>query len=365
VITYKSAGVDYDYLDEAKRAASKLALGTSHLLHALGGEAVDASRGGSAFVFRLASTQLAFVVEGLGTKAIIAREFMQLTGRSRFDDIGRDAFAAIVNDLCSVGALPAVVNAYFATGNSLWYHESPERARDLIHGWQRACVEAGAVWGGGESPTLPGVVAEGEIELAGAAVGVIPEGHGPILGKALAPGDDIVLVASSGLHANGASLARLVASRLPEGLLSLLPSGRSLGDAVLDPTYVYAPLVRGLLEADIPVSYISHITGHGFRKIMRPPQALTYRIDLLPPVPEVLTCLCEVGELDQRTAYGTFNMGAGLAVYCPAGRGEDVVGIASGLGLSAMRAGSVEQGPRRVVLEPLGITFDSDELSLS
>ena len=130
-----------------------------------------------------------------------------------------------------MGALPLVVNAYFATGASEWYREG-ERGAALIEGWRRACVDAGCTWGGGESPTLPGLLDEREIELAGAAVGAVPAGRRALLGEELEPGDEIVLVASSGLHANGASLARLLAGRLPDGYATELAADRTTSDPI-------------------------------------------------------------------------------------------------------------------------------------
>ena len=214
--SYRAAGVDYDALDAGKRLAIAKALSTSSLLQARGGRALDASRGEPAFVFELGPQTLAFVVEGLGTKSIIARHVLEQQGLDRFADVAYDTVAAILNDLCCVGALPLVANAYFATGASEWYLRDG-RAASLLEGWRRACADAGCVWGGGESPSLPGMLAEPEIELAGAAVGAVPAERSAILGEALEAGDEIVLVASSGLHANGASLARLVATRLDDG----------------------------------------------------------------------------------------------------------------------------------------------------
>jgi phosphoribosylformylglycinamidine cyclo-ligase len=359
--TYSAAGVDYETLDAGKREAIAKALSTSPLLDARGGRALDASRGEPAFVFELEGRALAFVVEGLGTKSIIAREVLERLGSNRFADVAYDAVTAIVNDLCCVGALPLVVNAYFATGASEWYRER-ERAAALLEGWRRACADAGCAWGGGESPSLPGLLDERDIELAGAAVGAVPAGCAPILGEALAPGDEIVLVASSGLHANGASLARLLAARLPDGYATALPSGAMLGAALLEPSRMYVPLVDALLREGVALSYVSHITGHGLLKLMRSSRALTYEIDALPEVPEVLAFLVAEAGLDARAAYTTFNMGAGYALYCPTDAGEEIVRIATGLGLRAMRAGRVREGPRQVLLEPLGLRLDGDEL---
>lgn len=361
---YGAAGVDYHALDAGKRRALSAALATSGLLSGRGGAAVDESRGEPAFVFELAGQTLAFVVEGLGTKSVIARQTEDELGVEGFAGVAYDAVAAIVNDLCCVGALPLVVNAYFATGSSAWY-EHEERHRALLAGWQRACVDAGATWGGGESPSLPGMIAGPEIELAGSAIGAVPAGRRPILGDALAPGDEIVLVASSGLHANGASLARMIASELPDGYRTPLPSGRTFGAALLDPSLIYVPLVQALLGSELDVHYLSHITGHGLLKLMRPRRELGYRIARLPEVPEVLSFLVKQAGMAPAEAYSTFNMGSGFAIYCAAGAGTAVVELASELDLAAHVAGTVEPGPRRVVLEEIGVVFEDSAMDLT
>jgi phosphoribosylformylglycinamidine cyclo-ligase len=373
---YRSAGVDYEALDAGKRSALTEALATSELLRAAGGQALDESRGEPAFVFEAGGRTLGFVVEGLGTKSIIARQVDEQLrgsgvksaapggGASGFGNVAYDTVAAIVNDLCCVGALPLVVNAYFATGSSDWY-DSRERHQALLAGWREACADAGATWGGGESPSLPGLVAPHDIELAGSAVGLVPDGRRPILGTHLAPGDEIVLVASSGLHANGASLARAVADRLPERYRTALPSGRTFGEALLDRSLIYTGLVRALLAGQAEVHYLSHITGHGLLKLMRPRRELTYRITWLPAVPEVLEFLVDQAGMSPPEAYSTFNMGCGFAVYCAAGAGAEVVQIATRLGLSAGVAGAVEKGPRRVLLEPVDVVFESGDMDLT
>jgi phosphoribosylformylglycinamidine cyclo-ligase len=361
---YRSAGVDYEALDAGKRSALTEALATSELLRAAGGQALDESRGEPAFVFEAGGRQLAFVVEGLGTKSIIARQVQDELGFDGFGGVAYDTVAAIVNDLICVGALPLVVNAYFATGSSDWY-DRRERHEALLAGWRDACADAGATWGGGESPSLPGLVQPHDIELAGSAVGMVPEGRHAILGRDLRPGDEIVLVASSGLHANGASLARAVASRLQHGYATPLPSGRPFGEALLDRSVLYAGLVRALLASSVEVNYLSHITGHGLLKLMRPRRELTYRITWLPPVPEVLEFLVTQAEMSPAAAYSTFNMGCGFAVYCAAGSGSEVVQTAERLGVSAGLAGVVEDGPRRVLLEPVGVVFESGDMDLT
>jgi phosphoribosylformylglycinamidine cyclo-ligase len=362
---YGAAGVDYQMLDAGKRNALTEALATSPaLLTAPGGaRAVDESRGEPAFVFEAGGQTLAFVIEGLGTKSVIARACEDQLGAHGFHAVAYDTVAAVVNDLCCVGAVPLVVNAYFATGGSDWYSHQ-DRQAGLLAGWRQACEHAGATWGGGESPALSGLVSADEIELAGSAVGLVPSGS-PILGADLADGDEIVFVDSSGLHTNGASLARRIAAQLPGGYGFELPGGATFGRALLEPSVIYVPLVRVLLGSDVDVHYLSHITGHGFLKLMRPRPEFTYVIGSLPEVPEVLSFLVAQAEMSPAEAYQTFNMGAGFAVYCAAGDGNRVVSLADACGMRAHVAGHVLAGPRRVVLPGLGVTFESDALDLT
>jgi phosphoribosylformylglycinamidine cyclo-ligase len=360
---YRDAGVDYDVLDAAKRLAMGAARATSDRLPHHGGRALDESRGEPAFVFSLGDDHFAFVLECLGTKSLLARQYQEQTGADHFHAIGVDSVAAIVNDLCCVGAQPLVVGAYFATGAPGWYADGG-RFASLVAGWRAACELADATWGGGESPSLPGLVSEADIEIAGSAVGRLPHGVPPILGAELAPGDEIVLIASTGLHANGASLVRKLGAELPDGLQSKLPSGETLGEAALRPSAIYQPVVAALVEAAVPVTYLSHITGHGLRKLMRADRDLTYRITALPEVPELFTFLAEQLGMSDADAYGTFNMGAGYAVYCRAGAGDDVAAAARDLGFEALVGGTVEEGERSVAIQPINVTYSSEALSL-
>lgn len=360
--TYRASGVDYDVLDAGKREAIAAALATSSFAATRGASAVDATRGEPAFVFRVAGTQLALVLECLGTKSSLARQYQEESGVDRFDWVGFDSVAAIVNDLCSTGALPWVINAYFATGTPSWYAVAG-RFSSLVRGWQSACEESGAIWGGGESPMLNGIVADGEIDLAGCAVGCIPSGRSPLVGEGLTAGHEIVLVASSGLHTNGASLARRAAVEAG-GLSVALPDGTSVGDALLAPSALYVKLMERLYLDGVQLSYASHITGHGLRKLMRADRQLTYRIGELPPVPASLQFIVDTLGLSSEEAFGTLNMGVGFALFCPSGQAERAVQAARAVGQFAIVAGVVEEGPRQVVLEPVGVTFRSEELQL-
>ena len=238
------------------------------------------------------------------------------------------------------------------TGSSHFY-DGPRHA-SIVRGFARGCVDAGAAWGGGESPSLAGLIEPEGIDLGAAALGRVPSGVRPLLGDALTEGDDIVLVASSGLHQNGASLARAAAADLPRGLLEALPSGRRFGDALLDEGVIYVRLVE---ESSSPgtsrcTCAQPHLTGHGLRKLMRANRELTYEVEYLPPVPEVLAFLAERLPLDPRQAYGTLNMGAGFALFLASGSGPAAVAIAAELGYSARVAGKVVAGPQRGSADP-------------
>src|SRR5262249_61550153 len=130
------------------------------------------------------------------------------------------------------------------------------------------------------------------------------------------------------------------------GYTTRLPSGRTLVGALLEPSAMYASLVRDLLAHELPLTYMSHITGHGLLKLMRRPAPLRYRIRELPEVPEVLSFLVAEAGQDASEAYATFNMGAGYAVYCAQGAGAAAVERAGAGGLAACLAAVVQRGPR-------------------
>ncbi len=364
VLTYEQAGVDYDKIDPLKVAAQRAAAATAGQLTAHGFSEVAASRGESAYVVDVGPFYLASIVECLGTKALVADEMARLTGRVHYAAIAQDTIAMAVNDLITVGATPLVVQAYWAAGGSEWFADAA-RSAALVAGWKRACETCGVAWGGGETPALAGVVESGRIDLAASCTGIVQPKRRLTLGDALAPGDAIVLLASSGIHANGVSLARKLAERLPQGWLTPIDAaGTTYGDALLAPTMLYSPVTEALWRAGVVPHYAVNVTGHGWRKLLRHAASLTYRITQLPPVPAVLDFIVRQAGLDAREAYSTLNMGVGFALFVAAEDAPRTLAVARAQGVEAWVAGRVEAGPKALALDPLNLRFDADDLQL-
>lgn len=359
-MTYSSTGVRYDAMDPLKRMAQKEAGATVKLS---GVKEIHASRGESAYVWEEKDGYRAFVIEGLGTKNRVADEMRKITRKTYYDSIAQDTVAMIVNDLIVVGAIPQVVNAYFAVGNSDWFTDTV-RTKDLVTGWARACKLAGAVWGGGETPTLKSIIEPDAIDLAGSAVGLIQPKKRLTLGDKLGPGDSIILIESSGIHANGLTLARTVASKLPNGYATKLDDGSLYGESLLVPTHIYAGFVRMLFERGIDIHYMVNITGHGWRKLMRANKKLSYVIEAIPTPQILFTFIQKHSGNDNAEMYGNFNMGAGFAVIVAQKDAEKVQKTASETGFRAWIAGTVRKGKKQVVIKPLSLVFSGSSLDV-
>ena len=363
-LSYEQAGVNYDLIDPLKVSAQRAAAATAVHLAGHGFSEVKASRGESAYVVDVGPFYIASIVECLGSKALVADEMARLTGKSYYQGIAQDTIAMAVNDLITVGATPLVVQAYWAAGGSDWFADAA-RAQALVAGWQRACDACKVAWGGGETPALAGIVEAGRIDLAASCTGLINPKERLSVGDKLAAGDAIVLLASSGIHANGLSLARKMTERLPQGYLTPIDdSGMSFGEALLVPTTLYSPVTEALWQAGIAPHYAANITGHGWRKLLRHPARFTYRIHTVPAVPPVLQFMQQHAGHDDHEAYSTLNMGAGFALFVDPAQAERTVAIAREQGIDALVAGRVEAGDKQLLIEPLGLRFGDDALQL-
>lgn len=361
-LTYAGSGVNYDALDPFKRQAQAAALATAGNIKRFGLSEVAPSRGESAYLIEAADHYLAHVEEGLGTKNLVADAMHKITGRHYYGALAQDTVAMIVNDMITLGALPVSVAMHLGVGDTAWFVDT-ERTAGLVAGWKKACDLSRCVWGGGETPGLAGVVMPEAVVLSGSAVGIIKPKERLISGP-IEDGDAIVMFASSGIHANGLSLARKIAAST--GYDALLSDGRLYGEALLDPTHIYVPVVEDCLDAGVNLHYAVNITGHGWRKLMRAVEPFIYEIDNIPKPQPVFEFIQEHGPVDDAEAYGNFNMGAGFAVYVRPAEAEKIIGIAKTHSIVAWVAGSIRKdaGHKRVVIKPKNLTYEGETLNV-
>jgi len=383
-LSYESSGVDYDQLDAFKRACQRAARTTAPLLVAHGYSEPANTRGESCYLIEAADHYLAHVEEGLGTKNLVADAVYAKQGLNFYREIAIDTVATIVNDLVTCGALPISVAMHAAVGDSAWFADAA-RMQALVDGWAEGCRQARAVWGGGETPTLKSIVNESAIVLAGSAIGRIAPKTLRITGN-VREGDSILFLASSGVQTNGLSLCRLIADQLPKGYATplaefvadsglsgahaatgaLVPEGQTYGEALLAPSVIYVNFVAECQRRGLPLNYVAHVTGHGWRKLMRLEEPFVYEItEPREPLP-VFRFLEKAGPISPRELYATYNMGVGFAAYVAPEYTEPVLAAARDTGYDAWLAGTVKkEGPRKAVeIPPLGLSYEADTLAL-
>lgn len=365
-LSYESSGVRYDQLDAFKRACQRAARTTAGELAAHGYAEPATTRGESAYLIETADHYLAHVEEGLGTKNLVADAVYAATGKNFYREIAIDTVATIVNDLVTCGALPISVAMHAAVGDSAWFSDA-KRMQSLVDGWAEACMLAGAVWGGGETPTLQGIVNPAAIVLAGSAIGKISPKPLRITGD-VRDGDTIIFLASSGVQTNGLSLCRLIADKLPQGYQTPIGHGdaRSYGEALLAPSVIYVAFVRECQRRGLKLNYVAHVTGHGWRKLMRLEEPFVYEITSPRETPALFKFMMQAGPITLREAYATFNMGIGFAAYVDPKSADAVLAAAQATGYDAWLAGHVKKaGVRKAVVIPsLGLEYSGDTLQV-
>jgi phosphoribosylformylglycinamidine cyclo-ligase len=362
-ITYEQVGDNYETKDPVKKLFQTAARETGKNLKRAGFSEVEDTRGESAYVWKQGSIFMASVIEGLGTKNLIADGMRKTTNKTYYDIIAHDTVATIINDLITVGAKPLVVHAYWAIEDNEWLADI-ERMKDLITGWKSACDLAGASWGGGETATMKQIVIPGVGEFAGSAIGIIKNKKNLITDKKLKHGDRILLLKSNGVNANGISLTRAIAKKLPKGYATKLSDGTYYGEALLTKTNIYAKLIADLLKANIDIHYISNITGHGMRKIMRARPEFTYIIEKIFEPQEIFNFIQQHANLTDNEMYQTYNMGMDYAIFLPEKYIKKAQTIVKKNGFESINAGYIEKGKRQVIIKPKKIIFSGDTLNL-
>ncbi|MBN1494974.1 phosphoribosylformylglycinamidine cyclo-ligase [Candidatus Peregrinibacteria bacterium] len=364
-LDYKSSGVHYDLLDPFKIAAQKAAKSTDGNIDYLQIKEVAKSRGESAFLIDMGFCWLAHVEEGLGTKNLIADAMYKITGKSYYDKIAQDTVGTIVNDLITLGALPVSIAMHLAVGDSHWFQDL-KRQKDLVKGWKKACDLSSVIWGGGETPTLKGIIHDNSVLLSGSAVGIIKDKKYLISSKNIKDGDRIILLESAGIHANGATLCRKIADSLKGGYKTKMADKRMYGDALLDASFIYVPVLKDCIKNNIKLHYISHITGHGLRKLMRAVEPFSYVIEkIFKPLP-VFDFIQKHSGLSDKEMYGTFNMGCGFALYAAKKDVKKILEICAKNRIKAIDAGYVKKstGGKSVKILPKKIEFEGKSLAV-
>ncbi len=278
--------------------------------------------------------------DGVGTKLKIA--FLM----DKHDTVGIDCVAMCVNDIICCGAQPLFFLDYIACGRNV-----PERIEQIVKGVCEGCVRAGCALIGGETAEHPGLMPEDEYDLAGYSTGIVDKAK-VIDNKAMRAGDIVIALPSSGVHSNGFSLVRKVFDVENADLKAPVEKlgGKSLGEALLEPTVIYVKPVLALLK-EVTVHGISHITGGGFyENIPRSiPDGLGARIEksrvkVLP----IFELIAEKGGISEHDMFNTYNMGVGMSVIVPAEEADKAIGILKANGIDAYAIGEIVKSESKI-----------------
>lgn len=362
-ITYYQVGDDYSTKDPIKKLFQESAAATGLNLKAHGFSEIVDTRGESGYVWQQGNVLMASVIEGLGTKNLVADGTRKFTKKTHYDVIAHDTVATIINDLVSVGATPLVLHAYWAIEDNDWLYDK-ERMTDLITGWKKACDIAGVSWGGGETTTMKQIVVKDTAEFGGSAVGIIKNKKNLVTDKKLKVGDRIILIKSNGVNANGISLTRAIAKKLPKGYGTIVSGKLTYGEALLTKSNIYANVIQDLQKANVDIHYISNITGHGIRKIMRGRPKFTYIIEKIFKPQPVFDFIKEHAGLDDYEMYQTYNMGQDYAIFVAQKDVEKTLRIIKKNKFVGLNAGYVEKGEKQVIIKPKNLVFKGETLDL-
>jgi phosphoribosylformylglycinamidine cyclo-ligase len=331
-LTYAQSGVDID-------AGNRMVELIKPLVKATARPGADAEIGGFGGLFDLKAAGfsdaiLVAATDGVGTKVKIA------VATQRHDTIGIDLVAMSVNDLVVQGAEPLFFLDYFACGKL-----DPEVGAAVVTGVAAACKEARCALIGGETAEMPGIYQAGDYDLAGFAVGAVARDK-LLPRKDIAPGDSVIGLASSGVHANGFSLVRRIvaAAGLPWDAPAPFEPSRQLGEALLMPTRLYVQSCLAAIRATGAVKALAHITGGGFvDNIPRVlPQGLAVALDLdRVPVHPVFKWLAAAGGVSEREMLRTFNCGIGMIAVLDAEAAEQACEAFAANGETVVQLGEV------------------------
>jgi phosphoribosylformylglycinamidine cyclo-ligase len=306
-LTYKSSGVDIDAGDELVERIKPLAAAT-RIAEVVGG--VGGFAGLCSIPAGIEDPILVSGTDGVGTKLKVA------FATGVHDTIGFDLVGMCVNDVVTCGARPLFFLDYFATSKL-----DVDVAEKVVAGIAAACKESGCALLGGETAELPGMYAAGEYDLAGFAVGVVAR-RKIVDGTRVTDGDVALALPSSGLHSNGYSLARRALLEGPDADMHARPAelaGKTVAEALLAPTRLYARAVQAVVGGDVDVRAMSHITGGGLPgnvpRVL--PDGLGLRVEAAWKRPPIFDLVQRAGSVHESEMRRTFNGGVGFVVVVP------------------------------------------------
>ena len=293
--------------------------------------------------------------EGLGNKNWLA-EWMYKFGdmKPHYQEIGIDVVLMAANDVITSGALPVLIMDEVSAGDSDWFLDEA-RARDLGEGFYSVAKTIGAAPGGGESASLRYLVnplppVYSAPVMSASVVGIICPTQRMIFDD-VRPGDVIMGASSSGMHANGFTLAFNKALTLPDKFMGKLPSGKIIGEELLTPTRSYVGLVEALLDDSVHVSALMPGTGDGVSKICKLGR-FTYRIHSWVAVKEIFFFMREKFGIPIKDCLTTFNWGIGYYIFVRAGGVYRATEAARRAGFELIEIGDVREGDHQVIFGP-------------
>ena len=332
--TYKDSGVDIDAGDRAVELM-KASIARASRPEVMGGIGGFAGLFDASALKDMKQPLLATSTDGVGTKTEIARQL------GKYDTIGEDLVAMVVDDLVVCGAEPLFMTDYIAIGKVI-----PERIAEIVGGIARGCQKSGTALIGGETAEHPGLLEEDEFDIAGAATGVV-DAEKQLSAAKVKAGDLIIAMPASGFHANGYSLIRhIVASQKLDLNKTYEGFSKSLGEILLTPTEIYTLDCLALMKAQgEKLRTFSHITGGGLAdntsRVI--PAGLTAKYDRSTwQLPAATQFLAEVASVPQEDMERTWNCGIGMSAIVDPAIGDLVIRSLAARGMKAWIAGVVE-----------------------
>ena len=309
MVTYSESGVDIN-LEEATVSAL-----VSEIKNTLSFRDVITESGHFAALVRLGNKAIAMSTDGVGSKILVAKMM------DKYDTVGIDCIAMVVNDILCVGAEPIAMVDYLAVEKA-----DPEIAGQIGKGLAKGAEMAKIAMIGGETASLPEIIKD--FDLAGTGIGIV-DNDKIITGENISEGDILIGIESNGIHSNGLSLARKVFfDKANLNVDSPLPEDpdKLVGEELLKPTAIYVKPIIELLKEDIDVHGLAHITGGGFLNLKRLKKGIGFNIDNLPEPNSIFKSMYSL-DVPLEEMYRVFNMGIGFVVIVPAEDADKTINV--------------------------------------